>query len=57
MAKYILKCTKLWPKQYVMLFIPKESLVFFNQYLPIEEKRKQLCVLRVSRERSERVVK
>jgi len=23
-----------------MSFIPKEWLVFFNQYLPIEEKRK-----------------
>jgi hypothetical protein len=40
-----------------MSFIPKELLVFFNQYLPIEEKRKQLCDLRVSSERSERVVK
>ena len=37
--------------------MPKELLVFFNQYLPIEDKRLKLCVLRVSRERSERVVK
>jgi len=33
----------------VTSIIPKESMVFFNQFfLPIEEKVRQLCVLRVS---------
>jgi len=38
MANLILNFTKLRPEQFVMLFIPKGLLVFFNQYLPIEEK-------------------
>ena len=40
----------------VWKFIPKELLIFFNQYLPIEEKKPpiDLCF---SSERSERVAK
>ena len=44
MAKYLGDGDEL-----VISIIPKESMVFFNQFfLPIEEKVGQLCVLRVS---------